>query len=74
MFDCFKILGIDPDTNLTQEKLNRAYWKSITKSHPEKAPPDEVSQQKANEISQMINHARDILRQMFQNSSEEMND
>ncbi len=44
MFDCFKILGIDPDTNLTQEKLNRAYWKSITKSHPEKAPPDEVSQ------------------------------
>ncbi len=66
MFECFKILKIDPDTNLTQ------VLKSIQKAHPDKAPPDKVSQQKANEICQIITHARNIFQGMFENSSVDM--
>ncbi len=43
VLECFKILRIDPNTNLTQAKLNRAFLKSIQKAHPDKAPPDKVS-------------------------------
>ncbi len=44
------------------------------KAHPDKATPDEVSQQKANKICQVINHARNILQERFENSSVKMND
>ncbi len=74
MSDCFKILGIDQDTNLTQAKLNRAYCKAMQQAHPDKAPWDEVSQQKANDMCQMIYHARDILQEMFDSSLVEMSD
>ncbi len=63
--DCFKILGIDQDTNLTQDKLNSVYFKAIQQAHPDKAPPDEVSQWKANDICQMIKHASDILQEQY---------
>ncbi len=46
--------------------------KSIKKAHPDKTPHDEVSQQKANEICQMITHARNIFQEMFENSSVDM--
>ncbi len=69
VFECFKILGIDPDTNLNQAKLNIVFMKSIQKAHPDKAPLDEVSQRMANEICWTINHARNILQEMFENSS-----
>ncbi len=66
MFECFKMLGIDQGTNLTQ------VLKSIQKAHPDKTPLDKVSQQKANEICQMITHARNIFQEMFENSSVDM--
>ncbi len=47
-----------------------AFMKSI--QNPNKAPPDKVSQQKANDICQMINHARSVLLEMFENSSVDM--
>ncbi len=72
--DCFKILGLDLDTNLNQAKLNRAYCTALRQEHLDKAPHDEVSQQKAIHICEMINHARDILQEMFDSSSVEMSD
>ncbi len=74
MFDCFIILWIDLDTNLTQAKLNRAYCTAMQQAHPEKAPHDDVSQCKAIYICQMINHTRDILQEMFNSSSAEISD
>ncbi len=72
--NCFKILGLDLDTNLTQAKLIRAYCTDMQQEHPNKAPHDEVSQQKAIYICEMINCARDILQEMFDSSSVEMSD
>ena len=46
----------------------------MQQEHSDKAPHDEVSQQKAIYICRMINHARDILQEMFDSSLVEMSD
>ncbi len=74
MSDCFKILGIDQDTKLAQAKLNRAHCKAMQQAHPDQAPCVEVSQWKANDICQMINHARNIQQEKFDSSLVEMSD
>ncbi len=37
------------------------------KAHPDKAKPDETSQKKAKELSQKINVARNILKELIEN-------
>ncbi len=41
---------------------------AIMRAHPDKAKPDEVSQQKAKELSQKINVARDMLKDGMENT------
>ncbi len=59
---------------MTQAKLNRAYCTAMQQEHLDKAPHDEVSQQKAIYICEMIDCAGDILQEMFDSSSVEMSD
>ncbi len=65
--EAFEILGINPKIQLTAEILTKAYRVAIMKAHPDKAKPDEVSQKKAKELSQKINDARDLLKNLVEN-------
>ncbi len=65
--EAFEILGLNSKIELSAKKLTKAYCVAITKAHPDKAKPDEVSQKKAKELSQKINVARDILKKQMEN-------
>ncbi len=62
ILEAFKMLGLDLTTELTRKTLDKTYCIVIMRAHPEKAQPDEVSQQMAKELSQNINIARDLLK------------
>jgi len=67
VFEAFEILGLDSKIELTATRLTKAYRVAIMKAHPDKAKPDETSQKKAKELSQKINIARDILKELIEN-------
>lgn len=53
--DYYKILGLDKTA--TQEEIKRAYYKSMSKFHPDK----NKNSQKANEITKLLNEAYEVL-------------
>ncbi len=55
ILESFETLGLDPRNELTMNQLKRAYCLLIIRSLPDQAPPDELSQKKAKELSQRIN-------------------
>ncbi len=65
VLEAFEILGLDSKIELTATRLTKAYRVAIMKAHPDKAKPDETSQKKAKELSQKINVARDILKELL---------
>ncbi len=67
VLEAFEILGLDSTIELTAKKLTKAFCVAIMRAHPDKAKPDEVSQKKAKELSQKINVARDILKNLMEN-------
>ncbi len=59
--EAFETLGLDPTDDMTEKDIQRAHHISNTRAHPDKAPPDELTQQKAKESSHKINLLKDIL-------------
>ncbi len=60
ILEAFETLRLDPNNELTQKDLQIAYHVSIMRAHPDKAPTDELSQQKGKRIISKINFAGDI--------------
>ncbi len=67
LLGAFEILGLNSKIELMATKLTKAYRVAIMKTHPDKAKPDETSQKKAKELSQKINVARDIWKELLEN-------
>ncbi len=52
ILEAFETLGLNPNHELTKNQLKRAYGLSLIRSHPDKPPTDELSQQKAKELTE----------------------